>query len=264
MSGNPFYSDRYHYFSPGRLTPAVKMLLLINGGSYLISSLIGPRLFFGVFGLNAPAVFSQFKIYQLVTYLFVHAGVLHLLFNMLILWIFGRELESLWGTPYFIKYYFVAGIGAGFCSLPFIWGRGIAVVGASGAIFGLLIAFAVIFPERVVTLLLFFVLPLQMKAKHLALLFCGLEIIFLISRGGGEGTAHFAHLGGGLVGWIYLKWGTIFPRLIPKRFFSKPPPDDRSVLREKINRLLDKLSREGWEGLTSEEKEELKDAGGRL
>src|SRR6266511_3754919 len=108
-----------------------------------------------VLGLVPAAVIREFRIWQLVTYMFMHGGLFHLLFNMLALWMFGTELERRWGTPYFLKYYFVTGVGAGaltvlFSLLPFGFAQQVhysVVVGASGAIYALLLAYAIYFPE---------------------------------------------------------------------------------------------------------------------
>ncbi len=244
---------------PRAMTPAVKVLLLANIASYLLAFLVGPYRFEKIFGLAAPGVFSQLHLYQFVTYLFVHSRPLHLILNMFFFWIFGRELEAFWGTAYFVKYYFITGVGAGLCSLPFIWGKGAVVVGASGAVFAILLAYGVLFPERTVTLLAFFILPIRMRAKYLVLLFIGLELLLLLGSGGGGGIAHFAHLGGALVGWLYLKGPRLWQSTAGARNASPPSgvPDD---FRLELDRILDKLADDGWEGLTDREKDFLNEA----
>ncbi len=261
-----------------KLPPAVKGLLLANVIGFVIAWLSGPLSFDYLFGLTVPSVFSQFRIYQFVTYLFVHGDLFHLLFNMLILYIFGSELERYWGTPYFIRYYFISGIGAGICSIPFIWGINAPLIGASGALFALLVAYGLLFPERVITLLVFFIIPVRLKARQMVLIFIGLELFLLLNSGGGGGIAHFAHLGGGLVGFIYLKWPIILTKVInylgaQKNDRGKPAgggyPDSESGnreidFREELNRVLDKLARGGWESLSSQEKDFLHDARNQL
>ena len=252
-----------HYSVSLKLPPAVKALLLINVGSFFIGQLWGPLQFDYIFGLMVPPVLSPFRLYQFVTYLFVHGSLIHILFNMLVLYILGRELEVCWGTPFFLRYYFISGIGAGICSLPFIWGAGVPMIGASGAIFGLLLAYGMVFPNRMITLLLFFVLPVRLKARQLVFILTGLELLLLFNRGGGGGVAHFAHLGGALVGFVYLKW----PVLLKRRKRS-PSGDTRSDSKERfqdeLNRVLDKLAREGWGGLTAHEKNFLQEAKNHL
>ncbi len=255
MNPSPFYSGPGYYRRRG-MTPAVRTLLTVNVVSFLVGRLGGEPTFFTLFGLTVPEVFTHFRIYQFVTYLFVHGNTLHLLLNMFILYFFGRELELRWGTAYFLRFYFIAGIGAGVISIPFMWGEGIPLVGASGSLFALLIAFGMLFPDRVITLLLFFIIPLRMKARQMVLLFIGLELFFLLGRGGGGGIAHFAHLGGALVGYIYLKW----PAWRGKLFSGRTPVEPRRSYREELDTVLDKLAREGWGGLNEEEKDILHDA----
>jgi len=141
--------------------------------------------------------------------MFMHAGIGHLVINMLTLWMFGGELERTWGTRYFLKYYFVTGVGAGALTvlislLPFEFTQQIyssATVGASGAIFGLLLAYGLYFPDR--PIYLYFVFPIP--AKYFVL------IIGAISFFAGGGVAHATHLGGVLVGYVYLKSARIHP-----------------------------------------------------
>lgn len=159
-------------------------------------------------GLMPDAALFQLQFWQVGTYMFLHAGVLHLLFNMLALWMFGTELERTWGTRFFTKYYFVTGIGAGVMTL--LWsisglplGDSIyysVVIGASGAIYGVLIAYAMLFPHR--TIYMYAVFPIQ--ARYFVMIIGA--ITFLSSVGaGGTGVAHTAHLGGLVIGYVYLK-----------------------------------------------------------
>ncbi|MEA1928166.1 MAG: rhomboid family intramembrane serine protease [Candidatus Auribacterota bacterium] len=257
------------------LPPAVKGLLLVNIAVFLIARLSDPLSFDYIFGLTVPDVFTHFRIYQFVTYLFIHGDFFHLLFNMLILFIFGRELELYWGTPYFLRYYFISGIGAGICSIPFVWGINAPLIGASGALFALLAAYGMLFPNRVITLLLFFIIPVRMKARQMVLIFIGLELLFLFHSGGGGGIAHFAHLGGALVGFIYLKWPLIRIKIIkflkvlngstPEKSSPVAPPgmEDKNF-RGELDRILDKLAQVGWGGLSKSEKEYLHDAKNQL
>lgn len=255
---------------------------MANVAVFIIAKLSGPISFDYLFGLMVPEVFTSFRIYQFVTYLFVHGDLFHLLFNMLILYIFGRELEIYWGRPFFLRYYFISGIGAGICSIPFVWGIQAPLIGASGSLFALLIAYGMLFPNRVITLLLFFVLPLRMRARQMVLIFIGLEIIFLLGKRGGGGIAHFAHLGGALVGYIYLKWPDLSRKckgLLRSLSYNtrgaktKPKTSDftgsniktnEEDLQAELNRILDKLAQKGWQGLSREEKEFLHNAGNKL
>jgi membrane associated rhomboid family serine protease len=156
-------------------------------------------------GLSPQAVFEQFALWQPITYMFLHStGSLgHILFNMLSLWMIGTELERTWGTRFFTKYYFVTGVGAGVCSLlvslvssSSYYG---VTVGASGAIYGLLLAYGMYFPHR---MLILFIFPVPAR---IAVTILG-AIAFISSLGGpGGNVAHIAHLGGLVIGYLYLK-----------------------------------------------------------
>lgn len=191
-------------FGPGALTPAIKMLISVNVGVFLVN-LIVPALTLRL-GLQPQAVFTQFALWQPVTYMFLHdiGGVGHILINMLSLWMFGIELERTWGTRFFVKYYFVTGIGAAVTTLLLsMFSDDIyysVTVGASGAIYGLLLGYGMYFPNR--PIYMYFVFPIP--AKYFVMIIGA--IAFLSSLGGpGGGIAHTAHLGGLVVGYLYLK-----------------------------------------------------------
>jgi len=155
-------------------------------------------------GLNPDLITQKFMVWQFATYMFLHGGILHILINMLMLYMFGNELERLWGTGRFIRYYFITGIGAGICS----WIVGInnpaITIGASGAIYGLLLAYGVTYPNRIVYLSFLF----PIKVKWMVLIMGA--IAFYSSLGGSNsGVAHIAHLGGMVVGYIYLRGGNL-------------------------------------------------------
>jgi len=192
-------------FGPGPLTPAVRALLIANVAMFLVKAIL-PRLT-TVLGLVPAAVFEELAAWQVVTYAFLHVDPMHLIFNMLTLWMFGVELERLWGTKAFALYYAVCGIGAAVTTLlvsllPFAVTSPIyytITMGASGAIYGLLLAWARYFPSRQV--LMFFVFPVP---AQLFVVIMGAISLFLAMSGGGSGVAHFTHLGGFLAGWLYL------------------------------------------------------------
>jgi len=198
-------SGASYAFGPGPLTPAVKALLVANIAVFVLTSL-APALMVE-FGLRPADLFGRFAMWQLVTYMFVHAGVSHVFFNMLTLWFVGGDLERRWGTTFFTKFYFICGLGAGFTQvllgiipLPFADQFYYpSTVGASGAIYGLLLAFALYFPTR--PFLVFFIFPVQ--ARHFVMILGGLAL--LLSFGGGAGVAHTAHLGGLITGYVYLR-----------------------------------------------------------
>jgi membrane associated rhomboid family serine protease len=191
------------YFFGGPATKTVKALIIANVGVYLL------QVFFSLFksnylelhlGLVPLLVTHGYMIWQFVTYMFLHGGVFHLFFNMLTLYMFGNELERYWGTRRFINYYFITGIGAGMCSWLVSMENPLPIVGASGAIYGLLLAYGVTYPNRIVYLN--FLLPI--KVKWLVLIMGAFA--FLSSLGGSESeVANIAHLGGMVVGYLLLK-----------------------------------------------------------
>src|SRR5918998_6901434 len=154
MARPPRYSDVSYTFGPGALSPAIKLLLIANVVVFLVA-LVVPELVMA-FALIPRAVLEQFTLYQLVTYMFLHGGAGHLIVNMLGLWMFGTELERTWGTRFFTKYYFVTGVGAGITTLlwsisPLPYAESLyysVMIGASGAIYGVLLAYAMYFPHR--------------------------------------------------------------------------------------------------------------------
>jgi membrane associated rhomboid family serine protease len=189
-----FYSN---YFPPG-----VKWLIISNVAIFLIPGLLRLDLS-TVFGLVPLLVFRGGWIWQLVTYMFLHAGLWHLVINMLMLWMFGMDLERDWGTRRFLKYYFLCGIGAGLCVLGVAWFRPVDMlyptVGASGAIFGLLLAFGVLYADRIILMMLLF----PMKAKYAVMIFGAIELYYFWQPS--RGVSNVAHLGGMLFGYLYLK-----------------------------------------------------------
>jgi membrane associated rhomboid family serine protease len=206
MRRYPSSSSPSFSFGPGPLSSALKAIILTNVAMFLVTT-IAPSLLL-VLGLIPAAVTHDFWVWQLGTYMFLHGGILHILFNMLALWMFGTELEHLWGTRFFLKFYFVTGIGAGllttlFSLLPFSVAQSLhqsVVVGASGAIYGLLLAYALYFPDR--PIYMYFVFPIP--AKIFVLIMGAIAFYSSMSEVGG-GVANATHLGGLLVGYIYLK-----------------------------------------------------------
>lgn len=193
-------------FGPGPVSTALKALIGANVAMFLLQ-LIAPSLT-ETLGLIPMLVVRQFRVWQLVTYMFLHGGLLHIVFNMLALWMFGAELERMWGTRYFLKFYFVTGIGAGvltvlFSLLPFGAAQQLYqsdVIGASGAVYGLLLAFAMYFPDRPIYMYLLFPVPAK-----IFVIIMGAIAFYLSVSGGGGGVANATHLGGLLVAYLFLK-----------------------------------------------------------
>ena len=193
-------------FGPGPLTPAVKSLIIINVGAFLLSMLVPeivPRL-----GLFPVGVIEQWWIWQPFTYMFLHGSLFHLLFNMLALWMFGVELERVWGTVFFVRYYVVCGVGAAATTLlasllPFGFADALYVsltIGASGAVYGLLLAWAIYFPHRPIYLYFLFPIP-----ARVFVLIIGVIALYSSMTSTGGGIAHITHLGGLVAGYLYLK-----------------------------------------------------------
>jgi len=186
-----------------RMTPMVKYLIGANVFFFFLSylsSLLGYRATFVAFGLTPSLALGRGMIYQLVTYMFLHGGIWHILFNMWALWILGPDLERGMGVREFLRYYFLTGIGAGLVTCLFSYNARYPTIGASGAIFGLLVAYALRFPNRV--FLVYFLFPI--KVKYLLFILLGLEIIASWAHTP-DGIGHFAHLGGAAVGYLYLR-----------------------------------------------------------
>ncbi len=252
----------YGLWSPAGMSPAIKTLLITNIGLFILINFFRGFPWLFVFGLVPADVFGKWMLWQPVTYLFIHNGLWHLVLNMLMLWMFGSVLEQTWGTRQFLFYYFLTGISAGICSIVFAWGSPLPVVGASGAIFGLLAAFAVLFPETIT--LIFFIFP--MKMKHAVLVLAGINLLGALSSQGSE-IAYVAHLGGGLVGYLYLRqeWlrfrmaGMLVPAAKPK-IKTTPKvvrPEAPADLDAEVDKILDKISQQGMASLTEREKEVL-------
>jgi len=207
LSSRP-YSNRY---IPSSGFPAgTKWLLIVTCAISLFDLILrtlGNSGFFYHFVLVPALVVQGFAIWQPVTYLFIHGGIMHLLWNMLALWMFGAELERTWGTQRFLRFYFACGIIAGLtvivASLIF-GGMGDQTAGASGAILGLLVGYAVVFPDR--TLLFGFLIP--MKSKYFVMIIAAVVIFqSFTSVAGGRptGVAVMAHAGGLAAGYFLLR-----------------------------------------------------------
>lgn len=236
---------------------------------------------------------THFYPWQVLTYMFLHAGFFHLFFNMLALWMFGVELENVWGSRKFLVFYLLCGVGGALSNLlvGMIAGQGAPTVGASGAVFGVLLAFGMLFPNRLIYI--YFLLPI--RAKYMVMLWIGLELLYGVT-GTTDGVAHFAHLGGAFAGFMYmlvdldyiplknwfagLRGGSAMASMDSSRvrrpstvirdaqFFDitdgRPITRDRNrsqaVTQEVIDAILDKISTGGYQSLTDEEKRILNEA----
>jgi membrane associated rhomboid family serine protease len=202
-------------FGPGPVSPAIKALIVANVALFLLTA-VAAGFDYNVqwhFGLRASDVWRSYQVWQVATYMFLHADVMHLLFNMLALWMFGTELERTWGTRYFVKYYMLTGLGAGMLTLlvalaipsgPMnLWNT--SIVGASGAIFGLLLAYALYFPHRNILMFFVFNVPVRWAVTIIG------ALALYSSFGDSGGIANVTHLGGLLVGYLLLRGARMDP-----------------------------------------------------
>ena len=282
-----------------------KSLLIINVVAFLISmfsghvALLGGRDMNDIFGLHfflAP----DFQIYQLITYMFMHGGWAHLFFNMFALWMFGCVVENVWGPKKFLFYYIFCGIGAGLCqeiaqyvqyayehldsyeyvrtavgSIPMstylnLW----TTVGASGAIYAILLAFGMLFPEQRIFII---PIPFPIKAKWFVMIFVAIELFSAIGSSG-DGVAHVAHLGGMLFGFLLIRYWKKHPyrstvnfsdfRIFHTTTSTQPPHHEsdwdynkrKQTEQAEIDRILDKIRKSGYDSLSKSEKQKLFDS----
>ena len=262
---------------------------------------------------------SEFHLYQLLTYMFMHGGLQHIFFNMFALWMFGCVVENVWGPKKFLFYYISCGIGAGLIqelvqyisyfviddlgSYEYVNLNGVSVtvdyylnqlttVGASGAIYGILLAFGMLFPEERIFI---FPLPVPIKAKWFILAYVAIELFSALGTSG-DGVAHFAHLGGMLFGFLMIRYwqkhpggGNGYGRSGGQQFFDRLKNNwekrshknagdggvhshtendkdwqynqHKQTTQKEIDEILDKIRRSGYDSLTEEEKKKLFDAG---
>jgi membrane associated rhomboid family serine protease len=307
--------NNFNYRRPGFLKggfsffpPVIKYLLVSNALIFVIFNLVFSNLRIGSTHLDAfvmryfalnPVESGYFLPWQVFTYMFMHADFMHLFFNMFALWMFGMELENIWGPRKFIFYYFMCGLGAAAANLiiaPLVSQIG-PTVGASGAIYGVLVAFGYLFPDR--QIYIYFLIPV--KARILIMFYIAFEV-FAVASQSSAGIAHVAHLGGALIGLIYLiaakrnKKFDFFSRSFKKPEYTYSAPGNGTAYKkpgwaeklkkkeevadakytefnldnhrndmrrrekeaqEKIDAILDKLSEKGYQGLTDDEKKVL-------
>ena len=201
-------TSTYSYsFGPGPLSPAIKMLIIANVVVFVAMQMFEGALI-GALGFRPADAVGSLQLWQFATYMFLHGGFGHILFNMLALWMFGTELERMWGSRFFLRYYVVCGVGAVLTTVVFtmlpvsvadqLWVT--TTIGASGAVYGVLLAFGLYFPNRPILIYCIFPIP----AKYFVMIMGGIALMASMSVGGG-GIAHTTHLGGLVVGYLYLK-----------------------------------------------------------
>ena len=242
------------YFIPD----GVKFLLIVNFLLYVMIELSGMKnIFFISFGLVPQMVLGEYKIWQLFTYQFIHGSFLHIFFNMLILWMFGKDLEQQWGKKEFLFFYFTCGIGSGIITILFGFNSFVPVVGASGAIYGVLVAFGFTYPNRLVYL--YGLLPIKVKYMILGL---GLVSLFASIYANNSNVSHITHLSGMVIGLLLIYYNIKFRKIkfwyFKQKIYSTKTHSDniknrKKLMREEVDKILDKLKEEGWDNLSNEE-----------
>ena len=270
---------RYQYSSPGfrqsfnrptiSIPSGVKFLLIVNIVVFVLVELSGHQsLLFRTFGLVPSLVWSKFKIWQLFTYLFIHGGIFHIFFNMFVLWMFGKDLESQWGKMEFLLFYFVCGIGAGLITVLFSVNSIVPIVGASGAIYGLLLAYGFTYPNQMVYL--YGLVPIKVKYMVLGL---GAIAFFASLSASQSNVSHITHLSGMVIGLIFIyfniNWKVIklwYIRMRLKGLSQQPAKQDNeeAQMKKQVDKILDKLNDSGWDSLTEQEENYLTQASKRL
>jgi rhomboid family protein len=252
------------------LTPIIKWLVIVNVAVFIIQSIDRSGYFTSQFGLSTRDVITVPAIWQVFTYQFLHGGFFHIFFNMFVLWMFGSEVEVTLGSKRFLRFYLLCGTGAGIITVIIynVLGYSTLVIGASGATLGVLVAFAVMAPNRIVYL--YFLFPI--KVKYMVMIFIGITLLSAYS-GSRDGVAHFTHLGGALIGFLYMKSNWRFSSFTSKfrglksgRRFKKQMKEQQSTdkLMEEVDQILDKISRNGYENLSEKEKKLLERASDAL
>lgn len=267
------YNSGYQ-FGGFHLTPWVKKLIIANFAVFVFLALLGNA---GT-GLVGYLAFSPSRIifqpWTVLTYMFVHGGFMHLLINMLVLWMFGSPVEGAWGSKEFIKYYLICGLGA--AALSFVFAFNHSVVGASGAVFGVALAFAMMWPDAPIYIFGIFPIP----AKVLVGIYVVIDLLSALT-GPGDGVAHFAHLGGFAAGFLYIKMdastGNPMQKLqrmvsrrrlkvIPGQAAKREEPRTRrraEEMQDELDRVLDKISSQGMASLTADERKVLEEVSKR-
>ena len=257
-----FQSDPGQFsYKPALFTDAIKILVSVNFGIFLLQTVARTEgLFFPLFGLVPKLVWSEFMIWQPFTYLFFHGGIWHVLINMFVLWMFGSELERLWGKEHFLKFYFVTGVGAGLVTMIFGLNSMTPIVGASGAVYGVLLAYGLTYPNR--TVYLYGIIPI--KSLWFVI---GIGVIaFMSSFDNVSQISHLTHLSGMMIGYLMLKrpvrfndlWFTIRKRTLEYKIkHEEKKVTQHQTIEREIDRILDKINREGFDSLTEEEHDRL-------
>ena len=257
-------------YKPQLFTDAIKILVSVNFGIYILQSVSGKEdVFFRLFGLVPSTFISDLMLWQPFTYLFFHApfyssvGISHILLNMLGLWVFGRELEEAWGKTKFLRYYFTTGIGSGLITYFFQISSDNPVIGASGAVYGILLAYGISYPNRM--LYIWGLIPV----RSMWLVIVMGSIAFFGLLGNADGISHVTHISGMLIGYVLIKkkwrlhdiWFAIRKKTVE---FQVQRYEEKSIkkkmLQKDIDVILEKIQKVGFIGLSDKEKSKLYEA----
>ena len=264
-----FQSDPGQFsYKPALFTDAIKILVSVNFGIFLLKTVARTEdLFFPLFGLVPKLVWSEFMIWQPFTYLFFHGGIWHLLINMFVLWMFGSELERIWGKGHFLKFYFVTGVGAGLVTMIFGLNSMTPIVGASGAVYGILLAYGITYPNRM--LYIWGLIPV----RSMWLVIIMGTVAFFGLLGNSDGISHVTHISGMIIGYILLKkkwrWRDIWFAIRKKTIeFQVQRYEENSakkrMLQKDIDIILDKIQKVGFSGLSDKEQSKLYEASKKM
>jgi len=267
-----FGNQSFRIGPSGALPPAIKNIIFANVVIFIMTFINRDIAYFFIdnFGLKSVDVIYHFKIWQPVTYMFLHdpGSIWHILFNMIFLWMFGVELEHEWGSKEFLKFYFITGIGAGIINILLTGISAAPTIGASGAIYGVMLAYTMRYPDRMIYI--YFLFPVKLKY------FMGFLIMVQFFSTFGQfsdGVAHAAHLGGIVIAYVYLKYWYLFYKAksafkdiykkggksATKMKYTQGGADQTEYYRHMIDELLDKINRVGYLNLSAEEKRKLEE-----
>ncbi len=251
-------------FGPGALSPFIRVMLIANILIF-IAQWFYPQLAQQL-GLVPARFFSEFPnlLYQPLTYMFLHGSIGHIFFNMFALWMFGTEIERRWGSKAFSRFYFLAGLSGAFLCLVVNASQPYPIIGASAAIYGILVAYWVMFPNR--QLYIYFLLPVKVKWAIPGMMLLG----FLFSAGN---IAHMAHLGGIIFALVYLKmdWRWVhFTGWLKNRRYRRQEIESQKNrqqaedIMKRIDAILDKINEVGIENISKSDRKFLEEASSEL
>ncbi|MBI1850818.1 MAG: rhomboid family intramembrane serine protease [Planctomycetes bacterium] len=256
-------------FNPANC-PMTKILIAVTSAVWLLQILLFKFAQIDLttyFGLIPQQVLRRFEVWRLVTMALLHlrTDLFHIVFNMLGLWLFGRAIEQRLGMWRFLRFYVYSQIAASFAYLVvhLVGGQYTVAIGASGAIMGIMVLFACLYPDA--TLLMFLFIP--MKAKHLVLLLVAIDLLyFVVLSAGDNGIAHSAHLGGAAFGFLYFRYTHRFTAWLHgwETHRERRDRDRQRVEKQALDDILEKISREGMTSLSSRERRFLKSASRRV